>query len=149
MDMVSVVAAIIVILAAATFIGIKFYRSKKDGGDINITIDEFIDKYGSAVIKAMQSAVELLSVNMDSFDTKAEYQEAVVRQTIIEIRENAADLGLDLTLLKLFNDDALTAIILNILDKTTNMSSVSDMPNSNYRTRMAANVVNDSFQKFK
>lgn len=136
----NIIAGLLIILFAGIIVGLQVYKKNKESTGKPMTMDEFLDAYGDNIIHALQSAIAVLSVNMDEFDTQEDYEAAIIRTTITELKENAKEFGLNSTVINLFDEDTLTTIIMNCFKKNT----VQCFEDVSYKTIMAHTAIIDN-----
>lgn len=136
----NIIAGLLIILFAGIIVGLQVYKKNKESTGKAMTMDEFLEAYGDNIIHALQSAIAVLSVNMDEFDTQEEYEAAIIKTTIVELKENAKEFGLNPTIINLFDEDTLTAIIMNCFKKNT----VKCFEDVSYKTIMAHTAIIDN-----
>lgn len=112
----NIIAGVLIIVFAATIIALQVYKKNKTDGKA-MTMDEFLDAYSDNIIKALQSTIDILSVNMDQFDTQEDYEAAIIKTTITKLKENAKEFGLNQNVINLFDEDTLTNIIMSCFKK--------------------------------
>lgn len=101
------IAGIIIIVFAGAIIGINLYKNRDKVTDI----DSFVDTYGDDIITALQNAIKILKINMDQFDSRENYEYAIVNTTLNNLKESAINFGIDQKLVNLIDVDALSEII--------------------------------------
>ena len=118
------IAAIIIIIACAAILGIKIYKS----GDRPVTIQDFIDTYGDNIINILKDIIDILTVDMGEFETKEDYEEAVIKLAITAIKENSTELGIPSNVVNLFDTDSLASAIRTIfIENKCNIMSILDV----------------------
>lgn len=106
------VGAAVVVVAVIAIIGIRLYKSHKSGKEV--TFDEFIDMYGDQIIAVLKDVIVLLQINIDQFESREDYEKAIISTTIDKLKENAGELGIDAQILGLFDTKALTEIVYSV-----------------------------------
>lgn len=106
------IGAAIVVVAVIAIIGIRLYKSHKSGKEV--TFDEFIDMYGDQIIAVLKDVIVLLQINIDQFESREDYEKAIISTTIDKLKENAGELGIDTQILGLFDTKALTEIVYSV-----------------------------------
>lgn len=106
------VGAAVVVVAVIVIIGIRLYKSHKSGKEV--TFDEFIDMYGDQIIAVLKDVIVLLQINIDQFESREDYEKAIISTTIDKLKENAGELGIDAQILGLFDTKALTEIVYSV-----------------------------------
>lgn len=109
------IAVAVIAIAACLIIGIRIYSNSKNG--VTYTMDQFIDEFGENIIEALKDVIIILKVNMDMYDTKEEYETAVIALTIESLKDNAADFGMSKDIINLFDTEALTSMIHDVFIK--------------------------------
>lgn len=112
----NIIAGVLIIVFAGAIIALQVYKKNKTDGKA-MTMDEFLDAYSNNIIKALQSTIDILSVNMDQFDTQEDYEAAIIKTTITKLKENAKEFGLNQNVIDLFDEDTLTNIIMSCFKK--------------------------------
>lgn len=112
----NIVGGAIVFVVVAAIIALTIYKSKKSNPSKTITFDDFIEMYGDQIIAALKDVVEILQVNMDEFDDREEYERVIISLTITKLKENSSELGIDATLVNLFDTDTLTEIVCKVFN---------------------------------
>ena len=108
-----IVAACMLMLCVIGIIDLIIDKMKRQKQQISM--QQFIDTYGDAIISTLQSVVTILTIDMNKYQTKEEYEKAIVSTTIDELKKNCVMLGIDRSILDLFSTNALTEIIYNVL----------------------------------
>ena len=80
----NMIAVGVIFVFAAAIIGIRLYKNRNEKFDM----DTFIDTYGDNIIEALQDAILILKINMDEFDSRDEYEKAIIRTTINSLKES-------------------------------------------------------------
>lgn len=99
-----------IIVVAILGVLIQYGKKKKNGENLNI------DDYLPSILKAVQKAVEILMIDMDSFDTKNQYMESVVSTTIEYIKQNSTVVGIPTEVINMLNTDILTNYITKLIN---------------------------------
>ena len=107
------IAALVLLLCVIICIAVIVYKRKKNNQDISL--DTFLSMYQQNLINVLQDVVELLMVNIDSFETKEEYERAIISTTITKLEENCEEFGINPVFFKLINKDMLSDILYNLL----------------------------------
>ena len=102
----NIYGGILILVLAGVIIGIKMYRNRKTNP---ISMDEFIDTYGDQVIAVLQDIIKILKINMNDFETKEEYEEALITATI--------EFGIPVEVVELLDTESLTKIVQKILNQ--------------------------------
>lgn len=110
----NIIATIIFIAAIGGLIALVVYKLRKENNS-DVTIDDFLDIYGSNLFNVLQDVVSLLSINIDEFETKEEYERAIISTTIAKLEENCDEFGISSILLKTVDREVLTNILYDIL----------------------------------
>lgn len=116
MTSMNIIAGIIIIVLGAIIIGIRVYQSSKKNGNKTITMDEFIDSYGDNIVDLLKDTIIVLKIAMSDYETKEEYEEAIISTTIDALKENSVEFGVPEEIVNLLDTEALTSIIQNILN---------------------------------
>lgn len=109
----NLIAVIIFIVAIICIIAIVAYRMHKNNNIV--TVEGFIDIYYNNIFGAIQDVVSLLSIDVDDFETKEEYEKAIISTTVIKLEENCDEFGINSSLFKLVDKDVLTDMLYDIL----------------------------------
>ena len=117
MELYNIIAAVIIIVGMGIIVGIQVYRKFKKNKEM--TFEQFVDEYGDAIIKALQNAILVLQVNVEQFEDRDSYEKAIISLTIDSIKTGASDLGIDMSIVNLFDDESLTTIVHAILNKNS------------------------------
>lgn len=107
------IAALVLLLCVIICIAVIIYKRKKNNQDISL--DTFLSMYQQNLINVLQDVVELLMVNIDSFETKEEYERAIISTTITKLEENCEEFGINPVFFKLINKDMLSDILYSLL----------------------------------
>ena len=107
------IAALVLLLCVIICIAVIVYKRKKNNQDISL--DTFLSMYQQNLINVLQDVVELLMVNIDSFETKEEYERAIISTTITKLEENCEEFGINPVFFKLINKDMLSDILYSLL----------------------------------
>lgn len=107
----TIVIAVIVLVAAVAVALMKYSKSKKNGENTDIS------DYYPNLIKAVQRAVSLLAINMDDFDNRDDYTNAVVSTAINYLKEDCAEFGIPADIIKLMDTNALASTITNLINE--------------------------------
>lgn len=114
MDHLGLIAGIVIIVAIAAIIGIKYYKQKKStGGDISF--DEFIDTYGQQIVYVLIDVIQLLKLDKGDYEDKKEYEYTVISVAIDKLKENSTELGIDKNIIEMVDTDTLTDIVQKVL----------------------------------
>ena len=110
----NIVAAVILIILVGVVIGVRFYKLRKEGK----TLEDFISMYGNCIIEALKDSIRILTLKIDNYKTKEEYEKAIIDATVVYIKTNYTTLGIDVGFLEnAINNGLLTDIIYNIFNK--------------------------------
>lgn len=115
MSTANVIAVVILVLAVVAIAGVSIYRAKKNNK--SLTFDDFINLYGDQIIAIMQDVIVLLKIEEVDFDTKENYQKAIIQTTIDKIKENGAEFGIDESIISLVDTEFLTEAAITIIKK--------------------------------
>ena len=107
------IAALVLLLCVIICIAVIVYKRKKNNQDVSL--DAFLSMYQQNLINVLQDVVELLMVNIDSFETKEEYERAIISTTITKLEENCEEFGINPVFFKLINKDMLSDILYSLL----------------------------------
>lgn len=114
MQIENLIAVGVLILAVGLVIGIKLYKSHKENK--NISLDDFINLYGDKIIEVLKDSIKLLTITPEKFETKEEYEKAIIKDAVEYIKTNYGELNIDISLLGIIIDnDTLTNIVYQIL----------------------------------
>jgi hypothetical protein len=80
-----------------------------------MSASEFINQYLSTIINVAQDIATTLAVNPEDYETEDEYIYALVAKTIREIKENAENIGIEICILNMIDEDTLSDIITSII----------------------------------
>lgn len=109
------IALIIIAIFMVIGIVIKMKQKKQDFGEF---ADMFIEMYGDAIIHCMKRCVEILAQKPENFASKEEYEKSIIENTIITIKANYIDMGIDTADLGFFIDNnTIIDVVYNILHK--------------------------------
>lgn len=111
----NIIATIIFILAICGIIALVVYKLRKDNNNEKVTVESFLDLYHTNLFNVLQDVVSLLSINIDDFETKEEYERTIISTTIEKLEENCDEFGISSALLKLVDREVLTNILYDIL----------------------------------
>lgn len=111
----NIIATIIFILAIAGLVALVVYKLRKDNNDEKVTVEDFLGLYQTNLFNVLQDVVSLLSININDFETKEDYERAIISTTIAKLEENCDEFGISSALLKLVDRDVLTNILYDIL----------------------------------
>ena len=109
----NIIAAMIFIIAIAGLIALVVYKMRKDNN--KVTIEDFLDIYRINLFNVIQDVVNLLSINVEEFETKEEYERTIISVTISKLEENCDEFGISSALFKLIDKDVLTNALYDIL----------------------------------
>ena len=80
-------------------------------------MDQFIDTYGSQIIRILKDVViieqSVLKINPNLFENKEDYEKAIIN-TALKLIENSENFGIDPSIVGMFDVDTLTNIIHSI-----------------------------------
>lgn len=110
----NIIAVIIFVLCIIGLIALVVYKMKKDNNN-KFNIDKFFDAYYVNFINVIQDVVSILCVNIDNFETKEEYERAIISATIAKLEENCDEFGIDSTLFRLVDRNILVNFLYDIL----------------------------------
>ena len=116
MTTLNLIAAIIIIAAIATIIGIRIYKGRNSNEPF--TIDTFIDTYGDQIINCLQDVIQILEINMKYYESKVEYENAIISCTIDALKENSIGFGIPANIVNIFDTAALTSIIRTVMENS-------------------------------
>lgn len=103
--------ALIVFVSGAILIGYKIYKDKKNENFVNI------EQYFPNIISVIQKVVTILTVNMDSFNTRDEYINCIVGTTIKYLKEDAVKFNIPKDLVNMISTEYLTTVITNLINE--------------------------------
>lgn len=109
----NIVAVIIFIIAIAGVIALVVYKMRK--GNNEVSIESFLDIYYQNLFGVIQDVVSLLSINVEDFETKEEYERVIISTTIVKLEENCEEFGISSALFKLVDKEVLTNVLYDIL----------------------------------
>ena len=109
----NIVAVIIFIIAIAGVIALVVYKMRK--GNNEVSIESFLDIYYQNLFCVIQDVVSLLSINVEDFETKEEYERVIISTTIAKLEENCGEFGISSALFKLVDKEVLTNVLYDIL----------------------------------
>lgn len=109
----NIVAVIIFIIAIAGVIALVVYKMRK--GNNEVSIESFLDIYYQNLFGVIQDVVYLLSINVEDFETKEEYERVIISTTIAKLEENCEEFGISSALFKLVDKEVLTNVLYDIL----------------------------------
>lgn len=107
------IAIAVLISAIIGIVAVVVYRKKQNNE--TVTISDFINAYHMNIIKALSDVVELLMVNIDSFEDKEDYERAIVTTTLQKIKENCEDFGINPVVLNMVSEEVLIDILYKVL----------------------------------
>ena len=113
-NIITIIAIAIFVIAVGTIGGIKIYQTYKKNGK-KFDLKEFIDTYGDQIIEVLKDIVTFLKTNEYDYDTKEDYEKAIIELTIEQIKQNYKEMNIDLKVLSLIDTSTLTTIIYDIL----------------------------------
>ena len=111
----NIIAVIIFIIATAGLIALVVYKLRKENNNEKVTVEDFLGLYHTNLFNVLQDVVSLLSLNIDDFETKEDYERAIISTTITKLEENCDEFGINSALFKLVDREVLTNILYNIL----------------------------------
>ena len=110
-----VVTICIMAVAVALIAAIQIYKIRKNNKEM--TMDQFIDTYGSQIIRILKDVViieqSVLKINPNLFENKEDYEKAIIN-TALKLIENSENFGIDPSIVGMFDVDTLTNIIHSI-----------------------------------
>jgi hypothetical protein len=106
------IAGIVIVALVAIIIAIRVYQNKDNIG----SIDDFVKLYGDQIVKALQSAILVLKVDMKNYETRTEYENVLISTTIDELKKNSVEFGIPENIVDLFDTTSLTTCVINILN---------------------------------
>ena len=110
-----VVTICIMAVAVALIAAIQIYKIRKNNK--GMTMDQFIDTYGSQIIRILKDVViieqSVLKINPNLFENKEDYEKAIIN-TALKLIENSENFGIDPSIVGMFDVDTLTNIIHSI-----------------------------------
>lgn len=109
----NIVAVIIFIIAIAGVIALVVYKMRK--GNNEVSIESFLDIYYQNLFGVIQDVVYLLSINVEDFETKEEYERVIISTTIAKLEENCGEFGISSAMFKLVDKEVLTNVLYDIL----------------------------------
>lgn len=110
----NVIAVIVFVAAIAGIIALVVYKMRKTTNQ-QVTIEGFLDIYYQNLFGVIQDVVSLLSINIENFETKEEYERAIISTTIAKLEENCDEFGISSALFKLVDKKVLTDVLYDIL----------------------------------
>lgn len=111
-DVWTIVGAVVIIAAVVIAIVIKIVKAKQDGEDVNFK--KFIDKFGDQIVALMADVVNVLQVNQESFETKEDYEKAIIQLTVEKLEENWKEMGIECYIFDIMDVETITQLIWNI-----------------------------------
>lgn len=112
MQIENVIAVGILVIGIAIILGIRLYKFKKQGK----TLKDFIDLYGDRVIEVLKDSIRILSIKPENYDTKEDYEKAIIENSLEYIKTNYQSLDIDVGLLGFtIDNDLLTDILYEFL----------------------------------
>jgi hypothetical protein len=111
----NIIATAIIIIAFLGIVGIRLYKTKKNGG--SMSFDDFMSEYEDQLIRVLENAIMILQINIDEFDDKESYEKSIISTTINILKDNAEQFGIDQTIVSLFSTDALTDALYTLFNK--------------------------------
>lgn len=110
-----VVTICIMAVAVALIAAIQIYKIRKNNKEM--TMDQFIDTYGSQIIRILKDVViieqSVLKINPNLFENKEDYEKAIIN-TALKLIENSENFGIDPSIVGIFDVNTLTNIIHSI-----------------------------------
>lgn len=110
----NVFAVIIFVAAIAGLIALVVYKMRKTTNQ-EVTIEGFLDIYYQNLFGVIQDVVSLLSINVEDFETKEEYERTIISTTIAKLEENCDEFGISAALFRLVDRQVLTDVLYDIL----------------------------------
>ena len=110
----NIIAVIIIALAVIGIIVIRVYTMKKNNKEI--TIESFMAEYSDNIIAVLQDFIQIMQVNINNYETKEEYHEALVGLCVESIKDNSTILGIDSKIVNLFDTCAIVDCVCKILE---------------------------------
>lgn len=111
-----VVTICIMAVAVALIAAIQIYKIRKNNK--GMTMDQFIDAYGSQIIRILKDVViieqSILKINPNLFENKEDYEKAIINTALEKLIENSEDFGIDPSIVGIFDVNTLTNIIHSI-----------------------------------
>lgn len=109
------IATIIFIAAIAGIIALVVYKLRKDNNNEKVTVEDFLGLYHKNLFNVLQDVVSLLSINIDDFETKEDYERTIISTTIAKLEENCDEFGISSALFNLVDREVLTNVLYDIL----------------------------------
>lgn len=114
MQIENIIAVAVLILAVGSVLGIRFYKLRKENK--NASFDDFIDLYGDKIVEVLKDSIKLLTIKPENFETKEQYEKAIIKDAAEYIKTNYGELNIDIKLLGLVIDnDTLSDIVYQVL----------------------------------
>lgn len=101
------IAVSICVVFFVVIVGIRLYKNR----NTEINLDDFVDMYGDNIIQALQDAILILMIEMGNFETREEYEKAIINETIVALKKSASRFGIPDSVISLIDTDSLTRII--------------------------------------
>ena len=114
MQIENIIAVAVLVLAVGSVLGIRFYKLYKENK--NVSFDDFIDLYGDKIVEVLKDSIKLLTIKPENFETKEQYEKAIIKDAVEYIKTNYGELNIDINLLGLVIDnDTLSNIVYQVL----------------------------------
>ena len=108
MQIENTIAVGILVIGIAIILGIRLYNFKKHGK----TLKDFIDLYGDKIIEVLKDSIRILTIKPENYDTREEYEKAIIENSLEYIKTNYRLLDIDVGLLGFTIDNGLLTEIL-------------------------------------
>ena len=110
----NIIAVCVIALAIAGIIAISIYTMKKNNEEI--TIESFMNEYSDNIIAILKDFIKIMQVDINNYETKEEYNEALVGLCVESIKDNSTAFGIDHRIVNLFDTCAIVDCVCKILE---------------------------------
>ena len=110
----NIIAVCVIALAIAGIIAIRIYTMKKNNEEI--TIESFMNEYSDNIIAILKDFIKIMQVDINNYETKEEYNEALVGLCVESIKDNSTAFGIDHRIVNLFDTCAIVDCVCKILE---------------------------------
>lgn len=122
----NIIIAILIGIAVGVIFGIRIYSIKKKGNlSCSDAIQRLMELYASNIVDILQDTILILKTNMEDYNSKEEYENAILEHAYMAIYNNASFFGIPSDIIELLDKDAIIRAIKFVFDTNKPMSFCS------------------------
>lgn len=109
----NIIAVVLFFIIIGTVFAVRFSQARSKNPEMSL--DDIITEYGDQIVKVLNQAIAILTINSKDYTSQEEYEKAIINVTITSIKENTTEFQSVHQLLSIFETEALSNAIYNIL----------------------------------